>query len=1001
MSTSILQALLKLFAIISGDSKTDGSQVVSLFLGNRLSQQQLASFLDDYKRYVAQYHKPRASSEKQLAMTSVKVLRLCEEIQSSLNQHERYLVFVRLVEFVFATKEHSAQDLEFLDTVGEAFHLNQKTRFAIVHFVHSKDLESSDYFYILEGIKAGTHDHLPSGKLMFLRIPEENLFYFRYIGTDELFINGAAVMPNSVYAFFSGSSIRGSRIRTIFYSDVLRAFLTQEDLIAIDFRCLNVSHRFANKKAALETLNFSASSGELVGIMGGSGSGKSTLLNVLNGNTKPTYGNVTINGKSIFDRKTGLRDIMGYISQDDILIEELTVYQNLFYNAQLLFRDKTKEELEVMVAKTLQDVGLTECKDLRVGNVLDKTISGGQRKRLHIALELIRKPAVLFVDEPTSGLSSRDSENIMDLLKELTLGGKLIFVVIHQPSSDIFNLFDKLLLLDQGGMPIYYGDPIESILYFKRLVNQVNIEESRCPRCGNVNPEQLFNIIEAKVLDEYGHETQQRKVSASEWNHFFNLFGNSSLREGASMSNHIEVEAIKKPRAFKQFGIFLRRDILGKITNKQYLLINLLEAPLLGFILSWFIKYGSKDEYIFKENVNFPQYIFIAVVVALFMGLTVSAEEIIRDRKLLKRERYLNLNKQSYLFSKIALMFFISAVQTASYVAVGNSILEVKGMFLPFWGILFSTACFANVLGLNISATFNSAKVIYILIPILIIPQLLFSGVIVRFDRLNKYMMEEGKVSWIGDMMASRWAYEAMAVYQYTNNDFNARIFETDLQLKTFGWEKDFWIVEMRNQINSWENNQDGESLALVTHEMAERTKECPEFLVALDNIRNASFASADTCLWALNKYEIRTIDKFNYLNDVKDKWVSKQMNGDENAKAYLKGVNDYTNESLEEFVTAKNDLKKLVIANGELIRKANPIYNLPKEGIGFFDSHFYAPRKNFFNTMIDTPTGNMLVIWSMTIVFVLFLLFDILKESFNWAEVQWSKLTGKRIAKK
>jgi hypothetical protein len=133
---------------------------------------------------------------------------------------------------------------------------------------------------------------------------------------------------------------------------------------------------------------------------------------------------------------------------------------------------------------------------------------------------------VLFIDEPTSGLSSRDSENIMDLLKELTLRGKLIFTVIHQPSSDIFKMLDKLFILDQGGYPIYYGNPVESIIYFKRLANQANLNESECPSCGNVNPEQIFNIIEAKVLDEYGHETEHRKVTPAEWNNFFNVMMN-------------------------------------------------------------------------------------------------------------------------------------------------------------------------------------------------------------------------------------------------------------------------------------------------------------------------------------------------------------------------------------------------------------------------------------------------------------------------------------------
>src|SRR5690606_30368262 len=118
---------------------------------------------------------------------------------------------------------------------------------------------------------------------------------------------------------------------------------------------------------------------------------------------------------------------------------------------------------------TLGSLGLADKKDLKVGSPLNKVISGGQRKRLNIALELVREPSVLFLDEPTSGLSSKDSENIIDLLRELTLKGKLIFTVIHQPSSDIFKMFDKVAILDQGGYLVYFGNPVESVIHFKTL----------------------------------------------------------------------------------------------------------------------------------------------------------------------------------------------------------------------------------------------------------------------------------------------------------------------------------------------------------------------------------------------------------------------------------------------------------------------------------------------------------------------------------------------------
>ncbi len=190
------------------------------------------------------------------------------------------------------------------------------------------------------------------------------------------------------------------------------------------------------------------------------------------------------------------------------------------------------------------------------------------------------------------------------------------------------------------------------------------------------------------------------------------------------------------------------------------MVINLLEAPLLAFILAFIVRYYNSDDtilsgYVFSKNPNLPAYLFMSIIVALFMGLTVSAEEIIRDRKILKREAFLHLSRSSYIFSKISILVFLSAIQTLTFVLVGNYILEIKGMFLHHWFIFFTTACFANLLGLNISSGFDSAVTIYILIPLLLIPHLILSGVVVKFDKLNPVVGNTETVPVAGDLMAS------------------------------------------------------------------------------------------------------------------------------------------------------------------------------------------------------------------------------------------------------
>jgi len=1003
---------MQLFAIIArsgNDENVDsGRGTVAVFLQQQLNKDLVQKYLAVYDEFVEKNQSKKSNkketSRKRTSLSSVKVLRICTQINEELAQKEKFFVLIRLLEFITAFDETGEQEWEFVETVAEAFNIEQEvfTNFKNLVSLEDADIIENPEFLFVSGDASDAGDtakHIVkdglTGSFVFYRIERENMFFLRYFGYDDLLINGQVLGDARAYVFLQGASIRGSKISPLYYSDIIHKFLDDYDSNRIVFKAENLSYYFnRNNKQALHQLNIIEESGNLIGIMGASGSGKSTLLNVLNGNYIPTYGKVTINGVDIHLESNKIEGVIGYVAQDDLLIEELSVFDNLYYNAKLCFAKKSDEELEDLCSQTLHQLGLLEARDLRVGSPLEKTISGGQRKRLNIALELIREPAVLFVDEPTSGLSSRDSENIMDLLKELTLKGKLIFVVIHQPSSDIFKMFDKLFILDQGGFPIYYGNPVESIIYFKKLVNHVNVSESECVRCGNVNPEQIFNIIEAKVVDEYGNLTEHRKISPREWNNFFNvIIGNhiAKLQEDMPMP----VSSFSIPSKIKQLGVFLTRDVLSKIANKQYMLINLLEAPLLAFLLSFFIKFYKSDEgeaarYIFKESENLPQYLFISVIVSLFFGLTVSAEEIIRDQKILKREQFLNLSRRSYLLSKIGIMFAISAIQALLYVVVGNLVLEIKGMWLAYWLILFSTSCFANLLGLNISASFNSAKVIYILIPILIIPQLLFSGVIVKFDKLYPIFSSQTSVPWIGNVMASRWAYEALAVNQFKSNDFEKELFDYDKKLRYYNWKKDFWIKNLRGKaVDCRRILAKGDPEGKLDYNLLIMRNEFEKELVTAggftwDQFDNLYPANVDSLV--LDEFEDRLDDlseyyKTNYNVIWKEKDKKKTLLSDtpEKRELYMKLEDDYSNESLRDFVTNSNELEKIVEYEGHLVQKNFPIYLSPVHK-GFLDAQFYAPTKKLFGKQITTLSANLIVIWGMTLLLAIMLFFNGLK---------------------
>jgi ABC-type multidrug transport system ATPase subunit/ABC-type multidrug transport system permease subunit len=997
MSQSVIEALMQLFAIVADvEGLNDKSKTtVQHFLEQEVGPAQVGQYLKIYDDFIQQHHYRKAKKDgrvKQTSRNAVKILRIAAEINKILTRQQKLIVLIRLLEYIYGQHIVSDQNLEFLQAIVDAFNIDSQEFNNLQVLISSETVSESlaDEFVVASSI-ATAQKSLPhfglNAPLVFLNLKSSKVLVVKSFGNQELYLNGVGVQKDKVYLLHPGSSIRSSKISPIYYSDVLGHFTSDTELDPVIFSAEDITYEFANKKLGLQPMNFQVNSGQMVGIMGGSGTGKSTLLNVLNGNYTPSTGSVNINGRSIHNHSKSVEGLIGYVPQDDLLIEDLTVFQNLLFNARLSFGNLSQKETELRVNDVLKVLGLEETRDLKVGGVLEKTISGGQRKRINIALELMREPAVLFVDEPTSGLSSRDSENIMDLLKELTLKGKLIFVVIHQPSSDIFKLFDKLLILDKGGYLIYQGNPLDSVSYFRLASGLITDEGGDCSSCGNVNPEQVFGIIESRLVNEYGDLTEVRKRTPKDWSELF-ATSHSELSKKENPES-IPKAGLSIPSWFKQFKVFVQRDVLSKLSNQQYLLINLLEAPVLALIITGFLRYKphGANEYIFRNNENVLSYLFISVVVALFLGLSVSAEEIIRDRKIRKREAFLNLSKSGYLFSKVVIQFAISAIQIFTYVSLGNYVLGIEGMTGTYWLILFSAAAFANVLGLNISASFRNVVTIYILIPFIIIPQILFSGVLVKYSDLNPWFAAKKGVPVIGNIMTSRWAFEALAVEQATNNVFERHYFEVNQELYHYSFMRNYWIPEVRaslsaisSSIRKQEPLANRVSLAhLVYAELNELPqKELKHFKGNWEHWESGQVVKSDVqtvndFVHIIDDYYNRMIKKYTQEKDRITGTLRESLGGD---KAYWAYKAKYENEHLWEFVNNKNNLSKIVETSTELIRNENLSYLRPKEGV----HHYYAPVKFVFGHEISTFWYNIMVIWIATISLMLVLYGDGLK---------------------
>src|SRR5436309_196328 len=266
-----------------------------------------------------------------------------------------------------------------------------------------------------------------------------------------------------------------------------------------------VTHRFGSGDIGLEGISFNVVRGELVCVMGASGSGKSTLLKVLAGQLEPTSGQVLLNNQQLYPNLDQLRRYISYIPQEDAFDEHLTISENLQFAAAIRSPHLSRRDRTRRLEGKLVELGLSERRDAVVGTAIKKTLSGGERKRLNIGLDMIGSADVYLFDEPTSGLSSKDSEHVMEIIRSMA-HNKIIIVTIHQPSSKLFQMFHKAILLDKGGRLVFFGTPTEMLRYFAEAEHQhqFGADLGACPSCGTTRPEFIFDVLETPLRDLSG-----------------------------------------------------------------------------------------------------------------------------------------------------------------------------------------------------------------------------------------------------------------------------------------------------------------------------------------------------------------------------------------------------------------------------------------------------------------------------------------------------------------
>lgn len=497
----------------------------------------------------------------------------------------------------------------------------------------------------------------------------------------------------------------------------------------LQFVANNLNFRVENK-TIVEKISICLKPGQFTGLIGPSGCGKTTFMMMLNGYLKPTTGDVLINGVSLHRNPQAFQGQIGYVPQDDIIHRELTVEESLFYTSKLrLGKHITAQERTLQISQIISALNLMAAKDTLIGSPEKKGISGGQRKRVNMAQELITEPLFYFLDEPTSGLDPRSDREVMQLLSDIAQHGHVVLLTTHKIDALNFSIFSHLIVLSPGGKLAYYGPASDAVSYF-----------------GVSKPEDIFEVLEKT---DSGHLQQKYLQSQHYQAWVFSGLG-LEMQHNPSAIFENRQSGVKQTDAFQQFLVLCQRTFLVKVRDRFSAAVLLLQAPIIGLFIYL----------VFKDASNIQALYFVLIVAAIWLGCSNSAREIVSEQTIFKREQKASLSLDAYLWSKICVLSLLCGVQCLILSIFTLLTVNINISFGLLFVALSLTSIVALNMGLLLSAVVKTGETAMALVPVALIPQVILGGLIVPFGNIP-----DG-VNILAGFMLSRWAFELLIVLE-------------------------------------------------------------------------------------------------------------------------------------------------------------------------------------------------------------------------------------------
>jgi ABC-type multidrug transport system ATPase subunit len=725
MQTGFYQQLIQVFAIVAAQNPDklgkEAEDYLNGFLLPLVGKSKLGLIAQDFHVALKKYNQDL--NLKKLSANSVKLMHLSQKISAELALQERHVLIIRLYEFVSGLQSETKQALEFVDLIADMLDVSEESHEAIRHFCLNEKWDEFACFVL----------------------NQSEIYY--YLPDINLLDNSIGFVEKQIHAF--------SRHRTMRFKDgKVYDYLKLREIFSgrspqFNFSVKQLSVKLGQDTNLFHKMDICFEAPAMIAVLGPSGAGKSSFLRLIAGVQSGGSAEFFTDAEDLHISMVPQED---HISADVPLLEQLRGIQA---NYGLDVKDSNRAEV------ILRDLHLEKYANTKPMETQQSRLSGGERKRFGIACSLMTNPDVLLCDEPSSGLSSQDSEVLVKHLRKIADEGRLIIASLHQPEMQLLRYFEKMLYLDEGGTPVFYGSPAEFFPYISAKT------ESLSAGAGLLVDERTeISSAEAMIRRKKtpGKVGSKRLFPPDFW---LNAYTGKITKPQANSlyRSHLNLKIIK---AFRQ-------DLSALFHRKFYAAFCLIYAPLMALALALVSRFSPGEGYLSDANTHLPVFFMMSIVVAIFGGLVFSISEISREQAVRKREFVVEGNNRRFFFVKLMRLLLLSGIQSILFSAIALLILDMFWLFSSLTVMYFLLMISAAIAGMLISVLAKGKSWAYIMIPIIIIPQLLFSGALIPWSKFPGISYHD-KAPIVSRIMPSAIAFEALmteAILQHPSTDFH------------------------------------------------------------------------------------------------------------------------------------------------------------------------------------------------------------------------------------